>query len=134
MSKMSELSMVIDSLIDCGEKLAETGRALRAYYSLDAEDAQTGKSAKAKSRTKAATKAEEPEEAAAESVKESAPSYTKEDVRGVLAAKSAEAGGRYKAQVKAVITKYGGTGKLSDVPADKYAELVKEVEGMDDAE
>ena len=33
MSKMNELSAMLDSLISCGETLAETGRALRDFYS-----------------------------------------------------------------------------------------------------
>ena len=33
MSKMSELSAMIDNLISCGEILAETGRALKKFYS-----------------------------------------------------------------------------------------------------
>ena len=33
MSKMSELSAMIDNLISCGETLAETGRALKEFYS-----------------------------------------------------------------------------------------------------
>ena len=33
MSKMSELSVMIDNLISCGETLAETGRALKEFYS-----------------------------------------------------------------------------------------------------
>ena len=31
MSKMSELSAMIDNLISCGETLAETGRALKEF-------------------------------------------------------------------------------------------------------
>ena len=39
MSKMSELSAMIDSLITCGETLAETGRALKDFYSNTSEEA-----------------------------------------------------------------------------------------------
>ena len=33
MSKMSELSMLLDDLIDCGRKLTETAQALKDFYS-----------------------------------------------------------------------------------------------------
>ena len=37
MSKMNELSMLLDNLIECGETLTETARALKAFYSSDNE-------------------------------------------------------------------------------------------------
>ena len=33
MGKMSELSMLLDDLIDCGRKLTETAQALKDFYS-----------------------------------------------------------------------------------------------------
>ena len=62
-----------------------------------------------------------------------APSYTKEDVRALLAAKANEAGGQFKAQVKAIVKKYGNGGNLTDIPAESYPALVEEVEGLKDA-
>jgi hypothetical protein len=50
------------------------------------------------------------------------PSFTLEEVRAKLAALS-QAG--KQAQVKALIAKFGAS-KLTDVPKDKYAELMKE--------
>ena len=41
MSKMSELSMLLDDLIQCGEKLTETGKALKTFYSSTDEPAAT---------------------------------------------------------------------------------------------
>ena len=61
------------------------------------------------------------------------PTYSKEDVRALLAKKANEAGGQYKTQVKAIVKKYGNGGSLTDVPADSYPALVKEVEGLTDA-
>ncbi|WP_424150609.1 hypothetical protein [Selenomonas noxia] len=49
-----------------------------------------------------------------------------EDVRSVLVRKSAE--GKREA-VKALITKYG-VDRLSDIPADAYAGILKEVEDL----
>ena len=60
-------------------------------------------------------------------------SYSKEEVRALLAAKAKEAGGQFKAQVKALVKKYGNGGSLTDVPAESYPALVSEVEGLKDA-
>lgn len=38
MSKMSELSMMLDDLIACGTKLAKTARALKEFYSSDEQE------------------------------------------------------------------------------------------------
>lgn len=119
MSKMSELSQMIDTLITCGETLAETGRALKAYYSSEDEPKETPKPAAKKKPAK--------EEAPA------AKTYSKEDIRGMLAAKANEADGKYKAAVKALVQKYGNGGTLKDIPAESYPELVKELEGLTDA-
>ncbi|MDQ7790449.1 MAG: hypothetical protein RDU41_10440 [Clostridia bacterium] len=55
-----------------------------------------------------------------------APAVTLEQVRAKLAdlAKSGK-----QAEVKKLITKHGGT-KLTDIPADKYAELLAEAEDL----
>ena len=89
MSKMSELSAMIDNLISCGETLAETGRALKEFYS---------------------------------GTEEAAP-----------AKKANEAEGRFKADVKAIVQKYGNGGSLTNVDSKDYAALVTEVEGLTDA-
>lgn len=114
MSKMSELSAMIDNLISCGETLAETGRALKEFYSGTDE-------APAKAEKK--SKKEEPVPK----------QYSKEEVRGILAKKANEADGRFKADVKAIVQKYGNGGSLTDVDPKDYAALVTEVEGLTDA-
>ena len=124
MSKMNELSQMIDKLIACGETLVETGQTLKAFYSSD-EEADTAKPAP---KTRAKKEAAPKEEAPAPETKK----YSKEDVRGILAAKANEAGGRYKASVKAIVKKYSDGGSLTDVPADSYEALVKEMEGLID--
>ena len=68
MSKMSELSAMIDNLISCGETLAETGRALKEFYS-GTEEAPAKPEKKAKKADPA------PKEAPAEK------QYSKEEVR-----------------------------------------------------
>ena len=72
MSKMSELSAMIDNLISCGETLAETGRALKEFYS-GTEEATPAKSEKK-------TKKQDPAPAEAPAEKQ----YSKEEVRGIL--------------------------------------------------
>lgn len=119
MSKMNELSMMIENLITCGETLAETGRALKDFYSR-ADEATPVEKPKGKK----APAAEKKEELPAD------PQYSKEDVRGILAKKANEAEGRFKTEVKALVRKYGNGGSLTDVPAESYPALVKEVEGL----
>ena len=118
MSKMSELSQVLDDLISCGELLIQTANAIKEYFAETAESTEGSK--------KEAT-APEPE----------VRSYSKEEVRALLASKAKEAGGQFKAQVKAqvkaIVKKYGNGGSLTDVPAESYPALVSEVEGLKDA-
>ena len=118
MSKMSELSAMIDNLISCGETLAETGRALKEFYS------GTEEAAPAKPEKK-----QDPAPAEAPADKQ----YSKEEVRGILAKKANEAEGRFKADVKAIVQKYGNGGSLTNVDPKDYAALVTEVEGLTDA-
>lgn len=56
--------------------------------------------------------------------------YTKEDVRKVLAEKAAEDGGKYRAEVKFLVKKYGKGGSLKDVNPEDYAALVAEAEAL----
>ena len=121
MSKMSELSAMIDTLITCGETLAETGRALKEFYSGTEDTPVTPKAKTAKADTPPA--ADPPD----------TKKYSKEEVRGILAGKANEAEGRYKADVKAIVRKYGNGGSLTDVDEKDYAALVSEVEGLSDA-
>ena len=108
MSKMSELSVMIDNLISCGETLAETGRALKEFYS------GTEEAAPAKPEKK--TKKQDPAPTEALAAKQ----YSKEK-------------GRFKADVKAIVQKYGNGGSLTNVDPKDYAALVTEVEGLTDA-
>lgn len=121
MSKMSELSAMIDNLISCGETLAETGRALKEFYS-GTEEAATVKPEKK-------TKKQDPAPSETPAEKQ----YSKEEVRGILAKKANEAEGRFKADVKAIVQKYGNGGSLTNVDPKDYAALVTEVEGLIDA-
>ena len=119
MSKMSELSAMIDNLISCGETLAETGQALKEFYS--GTDEAPVKPAKKPKKEESSPKDEPAKE------------YSKEEVRGILAKKANEADGKFKADVKAIVQKYGNGGNLTDVDAKDYSALVAEVEGLTDA-
>lgn len=119
MSKMSELSQVLDDLVACGEKLIKTANAIRECFTADEAPA-------AEPETKAKPVKKEAKAPAAKA-------YSKEDVRALLASKANEAGGQFKAQVKAIVKKYGNGGSLTDVPEESYPDLVKEVEGLTDA-
>ena len=122
MSKMSELSQIIDKLIACVETLVETGQALKAFYSTEEEAESTKPAPKVKKDAAPKEEVPTPEEK----------KYSKEFVRGILAAKANEAGGRYKASVKAIVKKYSDGGNLTDVPVENYEALIKEVEGLID--
>lgn len=112
MSKMNELSMVIDEMIACGEGLILAANKLRDVFSTDdlpepqvvALDSQKALPAKDKhSQSK---------------------NYSKEDVRGILSSKSASGYGK---EVKALLKKYGAD-KLSTLNPDDYASVVSEAE------
>lgn len=111
MGKMNELSQMIDNLITAGEILTETGKALRAFYSAPDQEA---------------AKPEIPE-------KEEPKVWTREEIRGMLAAKANEADGKYKPQVKAIVRKYGNGGSLKDIPEENYPDVAAELEELADA-
>lgn len=99
MSKMSDLSAVLDALVECGNRLIQTAEQLRSFYCTD----------------KPSQKSEEP-----------APQKTVslEEVRAVLAEKS-RAG--KTAAVKELLRKHGAD-KLSDIDSSEFAALLAEAE------
>ena len=120
MSKMNELSMLLDNLIECGETLTETARALKAFYSSDNEPSA------APTEEPAAPETTQPE-----SIPEK--TYSKEEIRAMLAAKANEADGIYKVDVRNLVRKYGNGGSLTDVDPRNYAALAAEVEAIGNA-
>lgn len=159
MSKMSELSVLLDDLIQCGEKLTETGKALKTFYSSTDEPAvtpeKTGKkqSAKAAQLPEAKSQDNLPEaepqavshvekqadsehhapaadQEAAPSAPPPAKTYDKEEIRALLAAKAAESDGIYRAQVRDLVKKYGNGGSLTDVDPKDYADLAADTEAI----
>lgn len=119
MSKMSELSATLDEMIACGNGLVKAAEALKAFYS--SENGSTQEKEPAKTEKKAAPLV------AAEKV------ISKEDIRKLLVAKSNADGGAYKPAVKSLVKKYSETGQLSSIPAEKYADVIAELEGIGNA-
>lgn len=132
MSKMSELSMLLDDLISCGEKLTETARSLKDFYSSDEQPAAAPEKPR-KTATKEKTAPAPVEEAPAAEPATPKKSLSKEDVRALLAGKAAESDGAYKAQVRDLVKKYGNGGSLTDVDPKDYAALAAEVEAIGNA-
>ena len=104
MSKMSELSQVLDDLVACGEGLIRTANAIREIFS-----AEPGPAAQP----------EEPRE-------EPSQRYIFAEVRKAFSAKS-HAG--YTEQVRALIAKYGAD-KLSAVKEEDYPALMADLEAI----
>ena len=102
MSKMSEIAQVLAAKIACGEGMIKAANAIKEIFSSTEETP---------------------------AVPESAPSYTKEDVRGILAAKSAAG---FKKEVKELLEKYGAQ-QLKQVDPKDYAALIKEAEVISNA-
>jgi hypothetical protein len=97
MSKMSELSQVLDDMIACGEGMIRAANAIKEIFSSTEETP--------------------------------APTYTKEDVRAVLAAKSSAG---FRKEVKDLLAKYGAQ-QLKQVSPDDYAALLQEAEVIGNA-
>ena len=105
MSRMSELSQVLDEMIACGEGMIRAANTIKEIF----------------------TDTEEPEKAApakTEPKKQETKTYTFAEVRKAFSAKS-HAG--YTAQVKALIGKYGAE-KLSGVKEEDYPALMADLE------
>ena len=116
---MSDLTTLLDDLISCGNKLTETAQALKEYYSAPApaEEEKPKKSAK-KDTPKAEPKEDTPK------------TYTDVEVRAALAEKNKLENKKYSPQVKALVTKYSTDGTFSGIPAERYTELMTELEGI----
>lgn len=121
MNKMSELSQVLDEMIACGGGMIKAANAIKDIFSSTEESPEETETMQ----TKEATKAPEPPKAE----ESPEPTYTKEDVRAVLASKSAAG---YKKEVKELLEKYGAQ-QLKQVNPDDYAAILKEAEVMGNA-
>lgn len=125
---MSELSMVIDDMITCGEGILKAvqdlttcgeGMIVAAKKLKDMFSTDNLPEPKAVSMAKdkiLPLKEEHPEPK----------TYSKEDVRGILSGKSASGYGK---EVKSLLAKYGAD-KLSTLNPDNYAAVVAEAEAI----
>lgn len=123
MSKMSELSQVLDEMIACGEGMINAANAIKDIFSSTEEKPEKSEPMP----TKKANKAPAPEPAKTEESPK--PTYSKEDVRAVLASKAAAG---YKKEVKELLEKYGAQ-QLKQVNPDDYAAILKEAEVIGNA-
>jgi len=106
MSKMSELDLAIKELHTVAEHLINIANSLTAIFSQPAESNIPGTS-----------KQEKPK---------SEPTLTLEKVRGILADKSRNG---FTGEIRELLEKYGGS-KLSEISPERYADLLKEAEGL----
>ena len=114
MSKMSELSMVLQELKECGEKLVSVSEELKEIFSEAEPEKKKAPAKKKEPEAKA-----EPEEAKKE--------YTFTEVRTFLADKS-RAG--HTAEVKKILAAHGAD-KLSDLDKAEYAAVMAEAEVLE---
>lgn len=132
MSKMSNLSLVLDELIGCGEALIRTANALKeSLGESESQEEVSGADKKNAEKKATATKTDSvmTEEPAPETAAPAAP-VTKEAVRAVLAAKSSAG---FKSQVKELLGKFGAT-QLKQVKSEDYEALLAEAEKIGNAE
>lgn len=129
MSKMGELAMLLDDVMETGNSFLQAIAAVRSYVNTDGQDALA-------SAVPAATEAPTSPPAPVEAVPVETPTtrtYTKEEVRGMLARKANEAEGRYRGAVKDLVHRYGNGGSLTDIAESDYPALVAELGRMTDA-
>lgn len=126
----NEFNELLDSIVECADKVAKLGRLLKEVLPQLAEqttEAPTDVPAVEEKETKSSTDKKKSTTKKAEpkaEVKEETPAYSFEDVRKAFAAKS-HAG--HTAEVKALITKYGAS-RLSDIQESDYANLMADLE------
>ena len=137
MSKMSELSTALDDLtevgrrlVTCGEDLIRAAARVKDCISDDGAEAQSQQTVKAQEAAKEAAK--ETAYETAKGAEKGAPpeppaskTYTKEEVRAMLASLSQSG---FRAEAKALVKKYSDGGSLTDIDPANYPELVKEAE------
>lgn len=124
MSKMKELATVLDNLVACGETLISTANALKEIFSDDTDASDDTGGTLTDQIWQDQNNA--PADAPASKSKKKAPakSYTKEQVRGILAAKSGEG---HSDEVRALLAKYGAK-QLKQVDPKDYTALIAEAE------
>lgn len=125
MSKMSELSAILDEMIECGNGLVKSATALKYFYSSTEE---TKSKPKTMNENQLLQTKDTAKEVASTPPTEDVKTYSKEDVRTMLAQKANESDGKSKTVVKELVKKYSDGGTLKDIAPENYAALVAELE------
>lgn len=113
MSKMNELSLTLDQLITTGEKIVVAAKEIAECGTILIHTAKELQKVFSETSTDKVEVKRLPEQVV---------TYTKEDVRGMLAEK-ASAG--YRAEVKELLNKYGAS-QLKQVDPSNYSALMEE--------
>ena len=139
MINKQELNHQIDLLMEHGIEILNAIAGIAKVLSEPQDDPQPKtepKKKKAKQAPQAPTPAsaspeENPEPApAADPPAPPSPTYTKEDVRKLLAEKAAADDSKYRSDVKFLVKKYSKGGSLKDIDPADYAALVAEAEAL----
>ena len=130
MSRMNELATALDELTEvghrlvaCGEDLIKAAARVKECFSDDDEEAKPAKAPGKRRSAKAPEPEQEPEPAEPEAP--AARTYTKEEVRAMLADLSQSG---HRVEAKALVKKYADGGSLTDIDPARYPELVEEAQ------
>ncbi len=139
MINKQELNHQIDLLMEHGIEILNAIAGITKVLSEAQEDPQPqpeqkkkkGKQAPPNPTPAPASLEENPEPTpAADPPTPPSPTYTKEDVRKLLAEKAAANDGEYRSDVKFLVKKYAKGGSLKDIDPADYAALVAEAEAL----
>ncbi|MCC8073675.1 MAG: hypothetical protein LIO62_06070 [Clostridiales bacterium] len=115
--KVTELSKLLESMIEAGMKMVESASVLKELLIPEPNK-------------------NEQNEMDFEPIPDYEPvkkELSKTDVRALLVEKSNLCDGKYKAQVKALVKKYSKSGTFSSINPNDYENLVAELEEIDNA-
>ena len=131
MSRMSELAASLDELTEvghrlvaCGEDLIQAAARVKECFSADGEEEPKPVKAPGRRRTAKTPEPEQEPEKAPEPEAPAPKTYTKEEVRAMLADLSQSG---HRDEAKALVKKYADGGSLTDIDPARYPDLVQEV-------
>ncbi len=131
MSRMSELAASLDELTEvghrlvaCGEDLIRAAARVKECFSDDADEEPKPVKAPGRRRTAKTPEPEQEPEKAPEPEAPAPKTYTKEEVRAMLADLSQSG---HRDEAKALVKKYADGGSLTDIDPARYPDLVQEV-------
>lgn len=127
MGKVKELSITMDEIIEAGDRMIASYKETITAAEIILNAVKELKGLFSSATPAAAPVQEEPKKVETPAPKQEVKTYTKEDVRGILAAKSS-AGKRN--EVKALLQKYGAA-QLGQLDPKHYAAIVADAEALD---